>query len=159
MTKQHNLATSLCDKMMVWFCGGSDKIDRATWQRINLVEPAGTSVRNIVHWSQSVRRGVGHVAKFDYGAKNLLFYGTSTPSRYDLSSWPAAVPVIIYSGGRDILTTPSNTAYILDKLGNKVVYWKSVADYGHLDLIWANDAADVIYRSLIVRMRSMLKEQ
>jgi hypothetical protein len=44
--------------------------------------PAGTSIQNVIHWTQMVKSGL--FEEFDYGWDNQKNYGTSKPPVYDV---------------------------------------------------------------------------
>ena len=46
-------------------------------------EPGGTSLKNLMHWLQTMESGI--FSKYDYGKeKNLEIYGSELPPAYDL---------------------------------------------------------------------------
>lgn len=65
--------------------------------------PAGTSVRNIVHFAQEVNDGT--YARYNYGyLGNRMHYGQSKPPSYNLST--VLAPVVLMWGPNDWLAVP-----------------------------------------------------
>ncbi|XP_072413930.1 gastric triacylglycerol lipase isoform X1 [Chiloscyllium punctatum] len=112
--------------------------------------PAGTSVQNIIHWSQAVKGG--RFQAFDWGStsKDMAHYNQTKPPLYYLKSMP--VPTALWSGGNDWLADPQDVNYILKHLPN-VVYHKQIPDWEHLDFIWGLDAPQRMYYDMISLMR------
>jgi len=73
---------------MVTGCEPSDQAlyNRTRWPVYVSHYPSGTSVRNMLHWGQSVRKGT--MSMYDYGseAANMDEYGQPSPPAYNLSS-------------------------------------------------------------------------
>uniref|UniRef100_A0A7N0UCQ8 Lipase n=1 Tax=Kalanchoe fedtschenkoi TaxID=63787 RepID=A0A7N0UCQ8_KALFE len=115
-------------------------------------EPQPTSVKNMVHLAQTVRRRA--VSKFDYGtrARNVRHYGQARPPVYNLSSIPRDLPIFIAYGGRDSLSDDRDVETLLDSLrlhdGDKLTVL-FVKEYAHADFIMGVNARDVVYNALI----------
>lgn len=58
------------------------------------------------------------------------------------------VPVVLYSGTKDWLVTPSDVTTLVSKLPNLVKH-KVIPHWQHLDFIWAMDAPEVCYDEMI----------
>lgn len=58
--------------------------------------PAGTSVRNMRHWGQNIRRNVFSMYDYDIPGANWHYYGSTKPPAYDLSKM--TVPTALFSG-------------------------------------------------------------
>eukprot|EP01119_Soliformovum_irregulare_P019371 TRINITY_DN6114_c0_g1_i3.p1 TRINITY_DN6114_c0_g1~~TRINITY_DN6114_c0_g1_i3.p1 ORF type:complete len:364 (+),score=94.55 TRINITY_DN6114_c0_g1_i3:141-1232(+) len=85
--------------------------------------PAGTSVRNMAHWSQMVKSGKFQM--YDYGyIGNLEHYGQFEPFQY-YPQFLTNPPVALFSGGNDDLADPTDVAYLTSLLPN-VVFKKEV---------------------------------
>ena len=92
---------------------------------------------------------------FDYGrTKNCKVYPDCEPPQYRLEDFPADIPIILFSGGKDKIATPKSTAYTESKLGNKIVYSEVIDEYGHVGFIWGTSAADRVYKPALVQMNS-----
>ena len=112
--------------------------------------PAGTSVKNILHFSQLIRNE-GTFSKFDYGFfKNFYNYGSSSPPAYQLKN--VKVPVVLISGSKDTLADPKDVAWLKTQLPH-VLKFKQIKGHNHLDFIWGMSAKEKIYKHLISMIR------
>ncbi|KAF0885722.1 LIPG lipase, partial [Crocuta crocuta] len=111
--------------------------------------PAGTSVQNILHWSQAVKSG--KFQAFDWGSpvQNMIHFNQPTPPYYNLTDMH--VPIAVWNGGHDLLADPQDVDLLLSKLPN-LIYHKKIPPYNHLDFIWAMDAPQVIYNEIVSMM-------
>ncbi|XP_041517636.1 gastric triacylglycerol lipase isoform X1 [Microtus oregoni] len=111
--------------------------------------PAGTSVQDILHWSQVAKSG--KLQAFNWGSpfQNLLHYNQRTPPDYDVSAM--TVPIAVWNGGHDILADPKDVDMLLPKLQN-LLYHKEVLPYNHLDFIWAMNAPQEVYDEILSLM-------
>ena len=110
--------------------------------------PAGTSVKNMVHWAQGIRSEV--FQKYDFGSAkaNIEAYNSSTPPKYDLGSFN--VPTVLFAGGEDYLADPQDVQRLMSSLPEgvlkKYVYLEA---YAHLDFTWAANANNDVYKELL----------
>jgi len=119
--------------------------------------PAGTSVKNMAHFTQMYKSKKFQM--FDYGTpeKNKQHYGTDTPPKYNASA--IEVPVALYWGGNDWLADP-NDVKVLMKILPKKWYDKYLEVWEHLDFIWGLDAAPLVYDDVakkIIKMENGLE--
>lgn len=114
--------------------------------------PAGTSVKNMVHFAQMYK--YKKFQMFDYGSpeKNKQHYGIDTPPQYNASAFD--VPVALYWGGNDWLADPQDVQTLM-KLLPKQMPDKYLAAWQHLDFIWGLDAAPLVYDDIIKRILTM----
>ncbi|KAG9267707.1 lysosomal acid lipase/cholesteryl ester hydrolase-like isoform X1 [Astyanax mexicanus] len=111
--------------------------------------PAGTSVRNMVHWSQALKSG--KLMAYDFGkAGNLVHYKKLTPHQYNVKDM--TVPTALWSGGRDILADPLDVAMLLPQISNLVQH-RRIEHWGHMDFIWGLDAPQTLYNEIIKMMK------
>ncbi|XP_035298982.1 gastric triacylglycerol lipase isoform X4 [Cricetulus griseus] len=111
--------------------------------------PAGTSVQNILHWTQVAR--AGRLQAFNWGSpfQNQLHYNQSTPPDYDVSAM--TVPIAVWNGGQDITADPRDVSMLLPKLQN-LIYHKEVPRYKHLDFLRAMNAPQEVYNEILSMM-------
>jgi pimeloyl-ACP methyl ester carboxylesterase len=110
--------------------------------------PAGTSMRNMLHWSQTLE--TGYFKAFDYGhrLKNQRVYGRDTPPLYPLHK--LSVPTMIYYGDHDALASVSDTRRLLSRLPQHMILRKKlIPEYGHMDLVWALDVGTRVYKDVL----------
>jgi lysosomal acid lipase/cholesteryl ester hydrolase len=108
--------------------------------------PAGTSVQNMVHFSQMVNSK--RCQAYDYGNAelNIQHYNQSHPPVCNVSA--LTVPTYLFSGGRDFLSDPNDVSLLLSQL-NCVVAHEQIAHWQHLDFIWSLDAASLVYSKIV----------
>uniref|UniRef100_A0A914N544 Partial AB-hydrolase lipase domain-containing protein n=1 Tax=Meloidogyne incognita TaxID=6306 RepID=A0A914N544_MELIC len=168
----HNWATQLFAKMICgqsWenpFCdnilfliGGPEtsQFNRSRLMVYMAHEPAGTSTKNIIHWSQMQQSGF--VQKFNYGTAkaNYLHYGQNTPPIYNLTKI-SNVPIYLYYSDSDWLATKKDVEEtILQQIPSKYIkIAKNLPNFNHFDFIWGINANKIIYDEII---KEALKEE
>ncbi|EFA85978.1 carboxylic ester hydrolase [Heterostelium album PN500] len=112
-------------------------------------EPAGTSVQNIRHWAQDVRNK--QLQMFDHGpVGNMEHYHQLYPPIYNVSNFPTNVKIALFSGGLDELADPVDVQDLVNVLpAESLIYWQKIADYAHLDYVWALDAHITMYPTVV----------
>uniref|UniRef100_A0A8C6XA81 AB hydrolase-1 domain-containing protein n=1 Tax=Naja naja TaxID=35670 RepID=A0A8C6XA81_NAJNA len=121
--------------------------------RINIYvtqTPAGTSVQNILHWSQNYRSAL--FKGFDWGdeRKNKIKHKQFTPPLYNVNDM--TVPTAVWTGGKDLLSDPKDISILLPQIKHLVSH-KSIPDWAHLDFIWGLDAPRRMYNEIIALMK------
>uniref|UniRef100_A0A1I8C115 Uncharacterized protein n=1 Tax=Meloidogyne hapla TaxID=6305 RepID=A0A1I8C115_MELHA len=114
--------------------------------------PAGTSTRNIAHWSQMHNSGL--LRKFNYGRRgNNKHYGQNTPPIYNLTNI-SNVPIYLYYSEADWLATKKDVEEtILQQIPKEnIKRAKDLPNFNHLDFIWSQNAAEEIYNEIIKEM-------
>jgi len=107
-------------------------------------EPGGTSVQNMAHWGQSIRKG--SYSMFDYGTSgNKKHYNSTAPPSYDIRKFPPNLPVAIFYGEADELATAKGVKQLVASLPVPPVFVKDVPVYAHLDFCWCTKAYSDIY--------------
>jgi len=144
-----------CDSLLDIIVGPSNHLNRSRIEVYVSETPAGTSVRNMVHWGQGIRGEKEGFRMYDWGSKeqNIAAYGYPEPPKYNLSA--INVPIVLASGGHDYLADPAD----VDKLENELapgVLRKRIhlETFAHLDFSWAYDAHELLYPQIL----SLLKE-
>ncbi|GJQ65338.1 hypothetical protein Trydic_g7454 [Trypoxylus dichotomus] len=109
--------------------------------------PDGTSLKTIEHYVQILTTGI--FKEYDYGIEqNRLIYGSDEAPRYNLSS--VTVPVSIYYGAGDILSTKMDCEYLAKKIRNAMgLYRVPFRDFNHMDFMWATKARQLLYDPLL----------
>jgi len=162
-----HLFLSACGDAIGMICGYSAENMNTTRLPLYLAyTPAGTSVKNMAHWSQGVRRREPEFLKYDYGTScrgwlgqrrpcNQHAYGQRRAPSYDLSR--VTVPLMLISGGRDKLADPRDVQLLREALPpNTVAAWHQEPSYEHLDFTWAKNAHRLIYPRLIAFLANRL---
>nr|XP_022321183.1 lysosomal acid lipase/cholesteryl ester hydrolase-like isoform X2 [Crassostrea virginica] len=113
--------------------------------------PAGTSVQNIAHYSQSILNKKFSMLDFGSPAANMKHYNQTTPPVYDVTK--VETPVAIFSGGHDWLADPADVRNLVPQLRNVRIN-KNIPEWEHLDFIWAMDAPSKCYIDIISMIKS-----
>ncbi|KAL1414719.1 hypothetical protein MTO96_000837 [Rhipicephalus appendiculatus] len=122
----------LCNASFILMNGGYPIDMNTTRLPVYLAnDPAGTSVRNVLHLAQNKR-----------------IYGQKRPPLYDIRKVTA--PVAIYWGDGDRLTTPRDIARLIQSLPNvALVYKVPVPGFTHLDFGWSITAWQHLYKTIV----------
>ncbi|XP_010119598.1 PREDICTED: lipase member M-like [Chlamydotis macqueenii] len=112
--------------------------------------PAGTSVQNVVHWSQEAH--LGKFQAYDWGSsnKNMEKYEQATSPLYNVEEM--TVPTAVWTGGQDLLTNPKDAAILLSQI-KRLIYHKRIPEWEQLDFIWGLDAPLHMYHETIDLMQ------
>lgn len=109
--------------------------------------PAGTSLQNVVHWSQMVKSGDFQMYNYGSDSKNHDHYGQNTPPFYHLSN--LTVPTTLFTGSKDWLADPKDVAKLIPQIKPVLKNHTNIPYYEHLDFIWGKDAHIDIYHVII----------
>lgn len=139
----------VCDNIIFLLTGPSKNINDSRISVYTNHAPAGTSVKNLVHYAQSVENRKHQM--YDYGKHNMKKYNKTTAPEYDISK--VQVPVALYWAKQDWLADPTDVEYIRKKIPNIVDDFDCV-DYNHLDFLWAVNANKILYE----RMMKLIKK-
>ena len=147
----HVLNPLICENILFLLCGPEDK--NMNQSRIEVYvthEPAGTSIKNMIHFAQMFL--TKQFQAYDYGSpeKNQQHYNQTTAPIYSIR--PMKIPTAIFWSDEDWLADPEDVKFILDNI-QSLVYQKHIADFNHLDFVWAMSANRVIYADLIDQMQ------
>lgn len=165
--REFNLRNDIGVELMDWVCGRQD-VDcgdflsaltgpNCCFNRTRIpyylqFEPHSTSLKNLGHLAQMIRRGT--FSKFDYGyIGNLQHYTRFTPPAYDLTTIPGSLPMWMASGGNDALSDPIDVIRTVDQLQTKP-QMVCLPEYGHIDFILSIRAKKDLYDSMISFFRS-----
>ncbi|RUS90097.1 hypothetical protein EGW08_002139 [Elysia chlorotica] len=139
----HNRRDLLCEKLFSLLVGSNPRSFDMTRLDVYMAHmPAGTSVRNLMHWAQ-VTNG-GRFQHYDWGSPraNLRKYGQPIPPQYELGQ--VMTPVAIFRGGQDALADTEDVNWLLAQLPN-VAMDVALDYYNHMDFVAAPDAPEKIY--------------
>ncbi|XP_062988981.1 lysosomal acid lipase/cholesteryl ester hydrolase [Elgaria multicarinata webbii] len=147
----HMLLDELCGNVFFLICGFNE--NNLNMTRVDVYSthcPAGTSVQNMLHWSQAVKSG--ELKAFDWGSKkeNIAHYNQPTPPFYQVKKM--TVPTALWTGGHDWLADPKDVALLVTQVLN-LVYHKVIPEWEHLDFVWGIDAPQRMYKEIIAFMR------
>lgn len=112
--------------------------------------PAGTSVKNMVHFAQLVREK--RFQKYDYGRKkNIEIYGQETPPEYNVSRVTA--PVGLFWSQSDWFADPKDVRQLSERLPSLTMNYK-VPDplFTHIDFTFGVHAKDLVYNAMMKLM-------
>eukprot|EP00890_Picochlorum_soloecismus_P005702 jgi/Picsp_1/6132/NSC_03486-R1_carboxylic ester hydrolase len=154
-----------CVSIITAICGFSEQnVDAGKLPVYLSYAPSGTSVKNMMHWGQLVRRAsesdVQTFAMFDYGEEcetasgqrrdcNQREYGLEQPPEYDLTQLDGP-PVAIFNGLQDKLADSVDVQALLNVLPEDVlVYHKNIVGYEHIDFTWAGNAHSFVYSHVL----------
>jgi len=137
----------VCDNVLGLITGWDTKnLNNSRIPVIVAHEPSGTSVQNIIHWVQLMKRD--NFEKFDFGSKkkNEEHYNQTSPPLYNPSA--VSVPTAIFYGDDDDLADPTDVKHLLSLLPN-VVYVNEQPTYAHLDFTWGVSSFTKIYPDVV----------
>ncbi|XP_026333012.1 lipase 3-like [Hyposmocoma kahamanoa] len=114
--------------------------------------PAGSSIRQLAHYSQTIRRNV--FARFYHDPiTNYLKYGSFTPPPFDMSR--VTVPAYIHYGLADRETNFRDLYILADRLSNAIgLFGAERETFTHYDFVWGSDAKTEIFDRLFELMRA-----
>uniref|UniRef100_A0A8C4TW91 Lipase n=1 Tax=Falco tinnunculus TaxID=100819 RepID=A0A8C4TW91_FALTI len=123
----HRAFAQLCRS--VFFSLGGCNLKNIDMNRINVYiaqTTSGTSVQNILHWSQA------------------------TPPPYNVEEM--TVPTAVWTGGQDWLADAKDAAILLSRI-KRLIYHKRIPEWAHLDFLWGLDAPLRVYSEIIDLMQ------
>ncbi|KAL4640085.1 putative lysosomal acid lipase/cholesteryl ester hydrolase [Arapaima gigas] len=135
----------LCGNVFFVICGFDEKNLNMSRTPVYTTHcPAGTSVQNMIHWSQL--RKSGKLMAYDYGRGNMAHYNQTNPPLYHVQNMK--VPTVVFSGGHDTLADPEDVDRLLPQISN-LVYYKKIPHWEHLDFIWGLDAPKEMFSDIL----------
>ncbi|XP_055976899.1 lipase member J [Sorex fumeus] len=108
--------------------------------------PGGTSVQNILHWSQLLNST--QLKAYDWGSpdQNMIHYNQETAPFYDVTKM--SVQTATWSGGNDLLADPEDVQILLSQIQYHI-YHKTISSYNHLDFLFGLDVFNQVYHEII----------
>uniref|UniRef100_A0A8D0C400 Lipase n=1 Tax=Salvator merianae TaxID=96440 RepID=A0A8D0C400_SALMN len=112
--------------------------------------PAGTSMQNLLHWSQIY--STNQFQAYDYGSKerNLKKYNQTTPPVYRIED--IKIPISVWTGGQDLFADSRDVGALCFRISN-LIDKRHIPEWQHVDFIWGLDATERMYRHIIETMR------
>ncbi|KAG7399784.1 cholesterol esterase [Phytophthora boehmeriae] len=160
--------SELCDSTLSLIMSGPSSSMNTTRLPVYLSQmPAGTSVKNMAHFAQSIRENT--FASYDYGCdcdrdsdisecsesecENKKVYGSFDPPAIPIGKmvYPRTG---LYIGGEDSIATETDIAQLRSALpSGTIVHELTVDKYTHLDAVWAADTYEMMYKDLLVQLK------
>ncbi|KFP87119.1 Lipase member M, partial [Acanthisitta chloris] len=147
----HRAFAKLCRS--VFFSLGGCNLKNIDVNRINVYiaqTSSGTSVQNIIHWSQEARSGKFQAYDWGSSKKNMEKYQQAIPPLYNTEDM--TVPTAVWTGGQDLLADPKDADILLSQIKN-LIYHKRIPEWAHLDFILGLDAPLHVYNEIIDLMQ------
>jgi len=137
---------ALCGNFLFLIAGSDSRNMNATRTPIYFTHtPAGTSVKNMLHFCQLIE--AGRFQKYDYGwAKNLYHYHSLKPPQYPIKNIKTEIE--FFSGGRDTLADPQDVSWLTTQVKSLTKH-HVIPEYNHLDFIWGESARRKVYKKII----------
>ncbi|KAI6218154.1 Hydrolase [Aphelenchoides fujianensis] len=112
--------------------------------------PAGTSTRNVHHWTQMVKSG--RFCSYDWNDGKPV-------KDYDLTKIKN-VPIYLYASDTDWLADPSDVKILRDRLPASVLMQSNrLSSYNHMDFLWGDRAAAEIFHPIIQTIKSRMQAE
>ncbi|XP_045710098.1 lipase member J isoform X2 [Phyllostomus hastatus] len=108
--------------------------------------PAGTSVQNVLHWTQLFNSS--YLKAFDWGSPvlNLVHFNQTAAPLYNVTNMN--VSTATWNGESDLLADPEDVNILLSEIRNHI-YHKTISYYNHIDFLFGLDAYHQVYREII----------
>ncbi|XP_043269207.1 uncharacterized protein [Venturia canescens] len=131
---------------------GSDQLNKTMLPAILGHVPAGSSVKQVVHYGQLIK--AQKFQQYDHGwFGNWRKYKRLTPPHYDLSK--IKVPISLHYSSNDMFVNPKDVDRLHKELGNPVGKFRVPHEkFCHLDFLWATDGRQLIYDKLVGLMHN-----
>lgn len=161
------LLPGVCNSIVNFVAGPSISTNATRMPVYISQSPAGTSVKNIAHFAQSIREHT--FASYDYGCdcdrasdiescstlecKNKEAYGSLAPPEFPITSmkYPRTG---FFRGSADTVITSTDVDELRATLpSGTLVHDLEIEDFSHLDLSWAYNANSKLYQNLIAQFR------
>lgn len=134
-----------CANILFLLCGPSKYMNNSRIAVYTTHDPAGTSVKNLAHFSQAVISGKFQM--YDYGPEiNKKKYNQSTPPLYEMKNMN--IPTALYWAKNDWLADPIDVNFIRNNLPNIVDDYE-IMDWDHLDFLLAINAKHCLYDRIL----------
>ncbi|KAE9014493.1 hypothetical protein PF011_g8030 [Phytophthora fragariae] len=147
------LAEKLCSTTISLVAGPSVSTNTSRIPVYISQTPAGTSVKNMAHYAQSIRDNT--FASYDYGCKCVRQLRVEG---FDPPAFPIGKMVYprtgFFVGSADTIATATDIEQLRDALSSgTIVHELAVKEYSHLDLTWAYNANEKMYQDLLQQLK------
>lgn len=149
-----NFRERICANIVFLICGfDKEQFDYNLLPLILSHDPAGSSTKTLVHFSQEVTSG--KFRQYDYGhRKNLLIYNTTEPPEYNLAN--ITVPIALFYADNDWLASSLDVKRLYSLLPNILdLYRVPFPKFNHVDFLWGKDAPELVYKRLLKIMKKI----
>jgi len=160
------LNPELCETALALVSGDSENWN-ASRVSVYLSEmPAGTSVKNMAHYAQSIRKDT--FSEYNYGCSCLRALGINLCSKlicenkakygtFDPPAFPVSKMVYprtgFFTGENDILATSVDIDQLRAALpSTTIIHDEEISAFSHMDFTWAVDANEKVYQSLLAQL-------
>eukprot|EP00122_Pirum_gemmata_P001762 Pgem_evm1s1590 len=143
-----SLTPWICKQVIFLICGwNTDNFDKERLPIQLAHTPAGTSVKNVLHFALNHKNQ--RFGQYDYGsaALNKKKYGTSEPPLYDFDRYE--VPTTLIYGTNDLLASKSDISWLKGQLGSNLKNDIEIAKYQHLDFVWGKTVYEDVYKQIV----------
>lgn len=150
--RAHAMTMEVCSNLLFLFVGfDSDLFNVTLIPEITKRSPAGTSVRQFLHYVQLVRNH--RFCQYDYGVfGNMMKYKSKSPPAYKLKNVNA--PVYLYYGQNDWMVSMRDVKKLKKVLPNiQFDYRVPYPKWNHIDFLWASNVKSMIYDLVISNMQ------
>lgn len=129
---------------------GPHHVNESLWPVILGHVPTGSSTLQFIHYGQLANSR--RFCRFDYGReKNLEKYGQKLPPDYDLEA--VTSPIILFYSGMDWFSDRRDVELLKKRLP-KVVGAYYVKQFTHVDFMYADEAATLVYSNIVNQIKS-----
>uniref|UniRef100_A0A669Q4H0 Partial AB-hydrolase lipase domain-containing protein n=1 Tax=Phasianus colchicus TaxID=9054 RepID=A0A669Q4H0_PHACC len=137
-------------KMSFLFNGKPDMLQYVSLQtRLDVYTahyPDGTSVKNIIHWTQVCPLN----GLTPWVSQMILTSLQEKPPYYQLEKMP--VPTAVWSGGEDWVADQRDILLLLPRITHLISYIH-ITDWNHWDFIWGLDSPERLYSCIVAMVK------
>ncbi|CAL1688828.1 unnamed protein product [Lasius platythorax] len=159
MCAKKALTQPICSNVMFLIAGfNPDQLDKSLLPVILGHVPAGSSMKQFLHYGQLIRSGSlispGKFKYFSNGLRNNKKVRNSRISPdYDVKN--IKVPVSLHYSKNDWLANVKDVEKLYSELGNPYgIFLVKDKKFNHLDYMWAKDAKTLLYDQIISLMKN-----
>ena len=132
----------LCDQVSVQSVPYNDFNNEYYGRVINRRQQSSTSVKEILHYAEIIASDI--FEQFDYGDRkeNVAHYGpdfADAPPVIHLSKIGDKVPISMFVGKEDILSTPIDAQWARDEIGRAVFHYRELENHDHSSFNFGKD--------------------